>query len=376
MCAHIDNAMKQQQTVWSGYNRVNPHGNCFEPLELICGDGFVDDSEECDEGVDTACCVGCMLVGECAGGECCNNECMFAPTTTSCEGGYCSLGSCHSSNTCTAYGLPYCGTRDDNACFYKCEYSGACNTMEGFTDSSTGAPLDMTIPDGAVCDLSPHSECQNQVCTQLESTMYYWYTSSFGTCDVECGIGEHTRTVQCRIVDTTTAVADSYCDNQGDLGTKPYSSQACDTGVTCVDYDWVTATWSECSVNCGPEGVQNRAVTCVDSISGTVDNSEVQCDAGTKPITSQTGCNAGVYCSWVVLDSWIACSAECGGGTQTRTVECHQEGGNTVAGTYCDAATEPLNLQACNEEECPQYYWVPNYWYVKSLIRPFFVYVD
>src|SRR5689334_18779996 len=51
--------------------------------------------------------------------------------------GYCLNGQCTDS-FCGYYGLTYCGTQSANPCRQQCIAGGACNTMAGYTDSSTG----------------------------------------------------------------------------------------------------------------------------------------------------------------------------------------------------------------------------------------------
>ena len=47
------------------------------------------------------------------------------------------------------------------------------------------------------------------------------------------------------------------------------------------------------------------------------------------------------------------CDAGCGGGTQTRTVECQRlETGDVVSDDVC-SDTRPTTTQACNTEPCP-----------------------
>jgi hypothetical protein len=69
---------------------------CLSPYQPTCGDGFIDVTEDCDEGANGSYqyCdrTTCKFKGNavCSGGECCVNG-QLAPTTTSCGSGngYC-----------------------------------------------------------------------------------------------------------------------------------------------------------------------------------------------------------------------------------------------------------------------------------------------
>lgn len=63
------------------------------------------------------------------------------------------------------------------------------------------------------------------------------------------------------------------------------------------------------------------------------------------------------------LGSWGACSANCGGGTQTRTVTCQRRDATnsnldvqTVADSFCAAhgLTKPTTSQSCNTQSCTE----------------------
>jgi hypothetical protein len=72
--------------------------------------------------------------------------------------------------------------------------------------------------------------------------------------------------------------------------------------------------------------------------------------SGNSAIPGSCACSDGVF-TWVLGD-WSVCSASCGGGNQTRTVECHDSAGNTVSDSLCSGAA-PAVTQACNTQSCP-----------------------
>ena len=54
--------------------------------------------------------------------------------------------------------------------------------------------------------------------------------------------------------------------------------------------------------------------------------------------------------------SWGTCSASCGGGTQTRSVTCLRNDGQTVADSLCTkyAGSKPAASQQCNTQSCAE----------------------
>ena len=59
--------------------------------------------------------------------------------------------------------------------------------------------------------------------------------------------------------------------------------------------------------------------------------------------------------------NWSACSAECGGGTQTRTARCRRSDGQYYGDAVCvsfagakPSLTQPCNTQACETTEYPE----------------------
>jgi FtsP/CotA-like multicopper oxidase with cupredoxin domain len=189
-----------------------------------------------------------------------------------------------------------------------------------------------------------------QICNSEPCCEYDWFTGPWSECSAECGGGTQTRVVECQDCNGL-AVSGALC-----TGTMPISSQACNT-EPCCDYDWFTGPWSECSVECGG-GTQTRVVECQDcnglAVSGAL------C-TGTMPISSQA-CNTEPCCDYDWFTGpWSECSVECGGGTQTRVVECQDCNGLAVSGALC-TGTMPISSQACNTEPCCDYDWFTGPW--------------
>lgn len=114
-------------------------------------------------------------------------------------------------------------------------------------------------------------------------------------------------------------------------------------------YTWQIGSFGSCSVPCGG-GTQTRTVECLRQDNVVVP--DANCTTP-KPSPTQT-CNqnscSGTY-AWNA-GPWGDCSLACGGGTQTRSVLCQLSNGTTVADGLCPAGTKPLNSRACNVDSC------------------------
>lgn len=109
-----------------------------------------------------------------------------------------------------------------------------------------------------------------------------WSSTSWSACSAACDGGTQTRTSQC--VDGSANVLESrMC-----LTSAPVDTQACNTSA-CT-YSWSTTSFGACSVSCGG-GTRSRTVTCTrDADGATV--ADALCNPGTKPVSSQS-CNTG-----------------------------------------------------------------------------------
>ena len=136
------------------------------------------------------------------------------------------------------------------------------------------------------------------------------------------------------------------------------------TGNSCnsqgtANSSWKISPWNLCTKACGG-GTQTRTVNCIDSIGTVISDSDCY---GNKPTTSQM-CNVQTCTddyTWLIGD-WGACSVACGGGTETRTVICKDVSGTTVADGQC-TSPKPEVSQNCNSQACQgSYSWSWSNW--------------
>ncbi len=87
-------------------------------------------------------------------------------------------------------------------------------------------------------------------------------------------------------------------------------------------------------------------------------------DRMTSDCTGSNCNNTGFSVKWNFDIEWGECSAECGGGTQTREVYCEDASGNRVDESRCSSADRPAEQRVCNVHSCDslRYVWVPGAW--------------
>lgn len=120
-----------------------------------------------------------------------------------------------------------------------------------------------------------------------------------------------------------------------------------DTCSACATYQWKISPWSSCMnddkdpVTCGG-GSQTRTVECVDA-SGAAASSD-NCPSPT-PATKQD-CNTQDCASYSwKLGEWGECNVPCGEGEQFRSIDCVSSSGGSVSPTLCPSP--PIVKQSC-----------------------------
>ncbi|KAF7706456.1 hypothetical protein HF521_019710 [Silurus meridionalis] len=296
-----------------------------------CGNGFVEDGEECD----------------CGEPEECTNDCCHASNCTLRQNAQCAHGVC-----CEGCKLKQAGTMCRSA-------AGSCDLPEYCTGGSPYCPSNVYLLDGSLCQYS-HAYCYNGMClTHEQQCLQLWgygarpahdacfqdvnaAGNAFGNCgkdghgnyvkceksDAKCGkiqchsAAKKPKGTNAVSIDTTirTDGIEVKCrgtyvystqDGQGDLpdpglvmtGTK------CGEGKVCKDRKCQNASFSEleaCIVRCNGHGVCNSNSNChcnrgwappycdKPGLGGSVDSGPVQYD-------SQVGLVVGLLFAFLVL---------------------------------------------------------------------------
>lgn len=205
--------------------------------------------------------------------------------------------------------------------------------------------------------------CNTQACPPE------WSTGSWSQCSKSCGRGVRKRSVFCRSTDpgaTAVVVPDSMCRQHH----KPKAQEIC-LQRRCPRNErlqWISTPWGECSRSCG-SGVQKRELRCGerDAHGRFVELSLRRCRNMAKPLLDlQQSCNRGPcpglpqispgkitsssgVSGWY-SSPWQQCSVSCGGGVQTRLVQCLLQGRPSAG---CLPHQRPATSRACNTQFCP-----------------------
>ncbi|XP_077426196.1 thrombospondin type-1 domain-containing protein 4, partial [Vanacampus margaritifer] len=186
------------------------------------------------------------------------------------------------------------------------------------------------------------SSCQLKICSLWE------IRSEWSTCSVPCGVGQRRRQVVC-VSNQGEVEPDEECN----MNLKPDAIQNCDMG-TCARR-WFMSRWSQqCSAKCG-HGNRTRTTVCLmnhgtDSCQGERPQEVTSCNSG--PCQNRPEWYAG---------PWGQCSAECGNGTQTRSVACilqNKDRMEVVVPTECSATPQPITAQPCMLKPCGVQWYV------------------
>ncbi|XP_078017605.1 thrombospondin type-1 domain-containing protein 4 isoform X3 [Epinephelus lanceolatus] len=184
------------------------------------------------------------------------------------------------------------------------------------------------------------STCQLKICSEWQ------IRSEWTACSVPCGLGQRSREVRC-----VSNVGDFVPDEECNMNLRPIDVENCDMG-SCAK-SWFYTEWgNKCSAECGM-GVRTRGVLC---LTNHISSLPLEGCGNERPADSQV-CNNGPCenrIEWFT-GPWSQCSAECGPGSQQRSVVCliKSDEGFTVMPPYeCSSLDRPLSQQSCNLKAC------------------------
>ena len=269
-----------------------------------------------------------------------------------------SAQSCTVPSSCYSFAFNYSAW---SACSQTCD-SGVqtrAATCLLYSEPAVELPLANCTAAGATLQ-SLSSSCNVQSCT------YMWQSTAYGACSADCGGGVATRASTCyrAINGGSQQMTAADCVAQGLPA--PSDSEACNSQA-CDVYGWSYGSWTSCNASCGG-GLQTRTALCMDVTTNQQADAQ-HCTALQQPVTSQQ-CNTQLCPSlqWL-YGGWSDCSATCGGGVESRSVQCWDSVyGQWYPNASCSAVlSSPLVLQSCNTDACPSpppaYYWQASpYW--------------
>jgi len=257
------------------------------------------------------------------------------------NGGYpCPSQQQSDSQTCNNGPCPVDGGWGDWSDWSECPVScgGADNTRTRVCDNPAPAH------GGADCsgDASEMGRCNENPCP-INGGWGEW--SSWPECPVSCGGGTQGRTRVCDNPVPDFGGEDCTVDGSTDMET-----QACNENPCPINGGWGDwSEWDMCPVTCGGAD-QGRTRACDNpapqfggddcTVDGSLDSETQRCNENPCPID-------GGFSDW---DEWGPCTAQCGGGDQTRSRRCDNPvpefGGLDCEGDYTEC-------QRCNMDPCP-----------------------
>uniref|UniRef100_A0A3B3YHX2 PLAC domain-containing protein n=1 Tax=Poecilia mexicana TaxID=48701 RepID=A0A3B3YHX2_9TELE len=184
------------------------------------------------------------------------------------------------------------------------------------------------------------STCQLKICSEWQ------IRSEWTSCSVPCGVGQRSREVHC-----VSNVGDFVPDEECNMNLRPTNVENCDMGACAKS--WFYTEWgNRCSAECGM-GVRTRSILC---LSNHISSLPLEGCGSERPADSQV-CNNGPCDNRIewFTGPWSQCSAECGSGSQQRSVVCliKSDEGFTVMPPYeCSSLDRPLSQQSCNIKTC------------------------
>ncbi|KAL5248186.1 hypothetical protein ACHWQZ_G017384 [Mnemiopsis leidyi] len=230
--------------------------------------------------------------------------------------------------------LPVDGEWSDYGVWSECTVSCGTGTKSRTRTCTNPAPAN----GGADCvgEAAETEECNTNACPVDGGWSDYGVWSE---CSADCGTGTKSRTRTC----TNPAPANGGADCVGEAT----ETQNCNTQPCPVDGGWSdNGNWSECSAECG-RGTKTRTRTCTNPAPA---NGGADC---VGEATETQNCNTQpcpVDGGWSNFGDWSECSAECEGGTKTRTRTCTNP---APANGGADCVGEAAETQNCNTHSCP-----------------------
>jgi len=340
-----------------------PLAACITSYSSTCGNGIVEKDEECDDNGASGCCdrTTCRLTAgsQCTNGQCCS-QCKYLPSSTQCASGSTNSGYCNNGQ-CTE---SFCS-------YYAIPYCGT-QSANPCKQQCTYASKCNTM--AGYTDTKTGLPLNTNVADGAVCDLSPYSTCKSGSCvsttpSVTYAWSSGSWTTCSVTCGAGTQTRQVTCKDSNQrvvstslcTGTRPASSQSCNLG-TCTSYTWVPAAWSSCSTTCGG-GTQTRAVNCQNSATPPVIVQASLCSAATKPATSQACSTSLCPVAWS-YSAWSACPVQCGGGVQTRTATCVQSGTTTVANSICASRVGAMaaTSQSCATQSCGNYAWAYTNW--------------
>eukprot|EP00062_Callorhinchus_milii_P002384 gi/632939167/ref/XP_007908005.1/ PREDICTED: ADAMTS-like protein 3 [Callorhinchus milii] len=208
------------------------------------------------------------------------------------------------------------------------------------------------IMDDRSCDSFKRPPHMVRTCN-VEPCPPRWNTRSWKQCTATCGVGIQTRDVFCLRIVAHDAEDTTIIPDEECLGPKPSELQACNQ-FDCPP-SWHKEKWQPCSQTCGG-GLQSRKVQCKQLVTdGSFLSLPEEFCLDPKPLPQKPCVN--IDCApHLALGGWSECSVSCGEGIQRREWICHRLAANgqqiTINQSMCSGFPIPSLFKTCSMSTC------------------------
>ncbi|XP_062863790.1 papilin isoform X1 [Trichomycterus rosablanca] len=144
---------------------------------------------------------------------------------------------------------------------------------------------------------------------------------------------------------------EAYPDYMCENRARPFNNQTCNEQQCPLTKSLNVGEWNQCSVTCGG-GIQTRRVECMShDATGKRVVEDSLCETYSLRPVSQQNCNMQ-QCAKYSVSAWSQCSVTCGSGEQTRDIICMDSSGALLADYMCAGFPKPPSTQVCQMSVC------------------------
>lgn len=205
------------------------------------------------------------------------------------------------------------------------------------SNKETTRPPYYQVIDDNHCITLPKPPAQETCHGLCESTR--WEYSDWAPCSATCNRGTQTRQATCMDTNSNRPIDDHHCAKSEKVTQQICNRQKCPV--------WTSTEWTPCSTTCG-RGVRTKSYYC--NLDGKIVDSS-SCDPRQTNEEMEECNNNDRPCVGWVTGFWSECSASCGEGQQSRSVNCKDLAtSQAIPDDFCRDILKPNTTKKCSED--------------------------